>query len=84
MSKRAYEHGVVIMRCDGCARLHLVADRLGWFRDGGVDIEQLVRERGQSVESHTAANSPALMDRIRAELDALKDKDVLEIKPPES
>jgi protein import protein ZIM17 len=34
-SRQAYENGVVIVRCPGCEKQHLVADRYGWFGDPG-------------------------------------------------
>ena len=46
-NKNAYHHGVVLIRCDGCDKLHLIADNLGWFRDEKVNIEDLARETGQ-------------------------------------
>jgi len=48
-SKDAYEVGVVLIRCDGCDNLHLIADNLGWFRDEQVNIEQLMKEQGKKV-----------------------------------
>lgn len=62
LSKRAYYHGVVLVRCEGCDNLHLIADRLGWFEegkgDGGVDIEDLIAQQGGDVRKLTADGSP--------------------------
>ena len=41
--------GVVLIRCEGCDNLHLIADNLGWFRDENVNIEQLMKEQGKKV-----------------------------------
>lgn len=30
-TKKAYNVGVVLIRCETCDSLHLVADNLGWF-----------------------------------------------------
>jgi hypothetical protein len=54
MSKHAYTNGLVIIKCDGCTKLHLISDRIGWFTDksannDGVDVERLLREKGESV-----------------------------------
>jgi hypothetical protein len=32
-TRQSYEKGVVIIRCDSCSNLHLIADNLGWFQD---------------------------------------------------
>jgi protein import protein ZIM17 len=32
-TKQAYNHGVVLVRCEGCKNLHLIADNLGFFED---------------------------------------------------
>ncbi|KAF9160858.1 hypothetical protein BGX21_005446 [Mortierella sp. AD011] len=53
MSKHAYNHGVVIMQCDHCKNRHLIADHLGWFRDGGVTVEDLVKAKGETVQKMT-------------------------------
>jgi len=38
-TKRSYQQGVVIVRCDGCNNNHLVADNLKWFEDKPINIE---------------------------------------------
>ncbi|KAI9137729.1 DNL zinc finger-domain-containing protein, partial [Paraphysoderma sedebokerense] len=44
ISKTSYEKGVVIIKCDGCEVLHLVADNLGWFMEG-KNIEEMVKSK---------------------------------------
>jgi hypothetical protein len=46
-SRRAYDHGVVIVMCPGCKARHLLADRLGWFGQSS-SIEDILAERGES------------------------------------
>lgn len=50
ISKHAYYHGVVLVRCPGCENLHLVADRLGWFEDESTDVETLLQRKGENVK----------------------------------
>lgn len=53
MSKHSYNNGIVIIKCDGCGKLHLIADRLGWFSDSaknGVDVESILSEKGEQVQ----------------------------------
>lgn len=52
-TERSYLHGVVIVRCPGCQNLHLIADRLGYFDDGGWDLEKIAQLRGESVRTIT-------------------------------
>eukprot|EP00933_Yihiella_yeosuensis_P083212 TRINITY_DN97402_c0_g1_i1.p1 TRINITY_DN97402_c0_g1~~TRINITY_DN97402_c0_g1_i1.p1 ORF type:complete len:223 (-),score=46.24 TRINITY_DN97402_c0_g1_i1:32-634(-) len=51
ISKRAYHHGVVIITCPFCKNRHLIADRLGWFEEGGTDIEKMMKEKGEEVRT---------------------------------
>jgi len=50
-TERAYNHGVVLIRCPKCEGLHLIADRLGYFGDTnggkGWDIETFMKSIGQ-------------------------------------
>ena len=53
MSKQAYSKGVVIIKCDGCKSMHLIADHLGWFDStkGPVGtIEDILKEKGEHVD----------------------------------
>lgn len=40
ISKKAYNSGVVICRCEKCKNLHLIADRMGVFEDDSWDIQK--------------------------------------------
>ncbi|KAJ2849627.1 hypothetical protein IWW36_002490 [Coemansia brasiliensis] len=63
MSKNAYQKGVVLIQCDGCKNRHLIADNLGWFRDRNVNIEDLMREKGEQVRQ---LKDQDLLDDIEA------------------
>ncbi|KAJ1953832.1 hypothetical protein EC988_002768 [Linderina pennispora] len=64
MAKQAYEKGVVLIQCDSCKNRHLIADNLGWFRDKSVNIEQIMKDKGESVRQMADAG---LLDNIEAE-----------------
>ncbi|KEP66302.1 UNVERIFIED_CONTAM: DNL zinc finger protein [Hammondia hammondi] len=46
-SKRAYHHGVVIIKCPHCESLHLIADHLGWFGAGPETLEDILKAKGE-------------------------------------
>ncbi|EJT96576.1 zf-DNL-domain-containing protein [Dacryopinax primogenitus] len=53
-SKRSYEHGVVLVECPGCHNRHLIADHLGWFKDGteggkNKTLEEIMAAKGVPV-----------------------------------
>ncbi|KAJ3052435.1 Methyltransferase-like protein 7B [Rhizophlyctis rosea] len=49
MSKTAYDKGIVLIRCDGCQNLHLIADNIGWFDKPG-NIERILEQKGEKVQ----------------------------------
>jgi DNL zinc finger len=54
ISKQAYNHGVVLVRCGGCQNLHLMADRMGVFEDKSWDIQthiQNLAKQGGDVQA---------------------------------
>jgi hypothetical protein len=59
-SKDSYNKGVVLVRCDGCDNLHLIADNLGWFEDDGVNrgnkmnVETILKDKGQKVHKYVS------------------------------
>lgn len=50
-AKSSYDNGVVLVQCPSCENRHLIADRLGWFKDnkGGVGLEEIMKERGDEI-----------------------------------
>ncbi|KAJ2780898.1 hypothetical protein H4R18_003193 [Coemansia javaensis] len=81
MSKNAYENGVVLIQCDQCKNRHLIADNLGWFRDGSVNVEDLLRERGEEVRRLQDLD---LLDGVEASWVRAALADCAQRKPPSS
>eukprot|EP00941_MAST-03F_sp_MAST-3F-sp1_P002664 g2664.t1 len=50
ISKNSYETGVVLVRCERCDNLHLIADNKGFFDDKSVNIESIMRDKGEVVK----------------------------------
>ena len=46
-TKRAYQYGAVLIRCEGCHTVHLVADNLGWFEDEPTNVEKIMKSLGK-------------------------------------
>ena len=46
----------MLVRCPGCDNLHLIADRLGWFEEGGADVRSLMAP-GSSFQSNLDGNT---------------------------
>lgn len=63
ISKHAYYKGVVLVRCPKCEKLHLIADRLGWFEDESTDVESILAQKGEAVRVATHEDVLELTDR---------------------
>ena len=48
-TKNSYHNGVVLIRCDTCRSIHLIADNLGWFSDEKVNVESILAAKGISI-----------------------------------
>ena len=53
ISKLSYDEGVVLVKCQ-CDKFHLIADHLGFFEDESKTIEDIMREKGESIRKLTA------------------------------
>jgi hypothetical protein len=85
MSKKAYNHGVVIIKCSGCKNNHLMADHLGWFdstKKVGT-IEDIMKEKGESVERvsfNPVQNASLDKEMLRAYFKDASDSELDEIQ----
>lgn len=53
MSKQAYTKGTVLIQCPGCKNRHLIADHLKIFNDHSINIEDILRAKGENVSQST-------------------------------
>jgi protein import protein ZIM17 len=60
ISRQAYEKGIVIVRCEGCQNLHLIADNIGWWKElhdqGLTNIEKILAAKGETVRREQSQN----------------------------
>lgn len=81
MSKKSYVEGVVLIRCDGCRSVHLIADNLGWFDDKNVNIEDIMKLKGEEVLRGNADEgfdslTPELVEKLREVAKNARDSDL--------
>ena len=50
MTKQAYHKGTVLIQCPGCKARHLIADNLKIFGSTDVNVEDILRARGEAVQ----------------------------------
>ncbi|KAH3898694.1 related to Mitochondrial protein import protein ZIM17 [Saccharomycodes ludwigii] len=51
MSKQAYTKGTVAIQCPGCKNRHLIADHLKIFHDNKINIQTLLKAKGEHVST---------------------------------
>lgn len=70
-TERAYNHGVVLVRCPKCNNLHLIADRLGYFSDDeggkGWDIEMFMKSVGQENDINVITEGQEVLEVLLKE-----------------
>lgn len=66
-TKNSYHYGVVLIRCEKCEGLHLIADNLGWFDDGISNIEQFLQQKGEELKRLSVDGLFSLSDNATTE-----------------
>ncbi|KAN0050422.1 hypothetical protein ACTA71_003546 [Dictyostelium dimigraforme] len=52
-SKHSYHKGVVLIKCEGCEKIHTIADNLGWTGyENAKNIEEIMAEKGETVRRY--------------------------------
>ncbi len=66
-SKHAYEKGIVLIKCDKCNNIHLIADNIGWFNDGlgKRNIEDILKEK---KEKYVKKDIKGIIELIKKDL----------------
>ncbi|KAF2670877.1 zf-DNL-domain-containing protein [Microthyrium microscopicum] len=50
ITKQGYKHGTVLIKCPGCKNRHLIADNLKIFSDTTVNLETIMKEKGEMIQ----------------------------------
>jgi protein import protein ZIM17 len=61
-TKRSYHHGIVLIRCEGCEGIHLIADNLGWFDDTSINVEDIITRKGEEYRKLSVEGLFSLSD----------------------
>ena len=73
-TKRAYHKGVVIIRCENCDSLHLIADNLGWFTEENTNIEDIMAQKGEEVHKILSQESLEFISKDQEDGEMESDK----------
>jgi protein import protein ZIM17 len=75
----------VIATCPGCENKHLIADNLGWFGDGKVDVESMLAAKGQQITKSEFTASGGVLELTEEDLQIITTgKPALRSKQPTS
>jgi hypothetical protein len=86
-SKQSYHHGTVIIRCEGCRNLHLIADHLKIVSDAKVELEDIlqgkvtvrrgvyIEDRGSVVELGEPEADSEIAELVAREMSSSKEED---------
>lgn len=78
MSKQAYTKGTVLIQCPGCKNRHLIADHLKIFNDENINIEDILKAKGENVSQST---DDLVLEDIPEKLKPILSKYVHDDKP---
>ena len=85
-SKQSYHHGTVIIRCEGCRNLHLIADNLKIVSETKVELEDILQgktivrrgvyleDRGSVVEFGEPETEAEIEELAASEISKQEDK----------
>ena len=86
-SKQSYHYGTVIIRCEGCRNLHLIADHLKIISETKVELEDIlqgkatvrrgvyIEDRGSVVEMGEPEAEAEVEELITPETSSSKEED---------
>lgn len=86
-SKQSYHHGTVIIRCEGCRNLHLIADHLKIISETKVELEDIlqgkatmrrglyIEDRGSVVELGEPEAGSEIEKHVAPETSTSKEED---------
>jgi hypothetical protein len=82
-SKQSYLKGIVLIRCDGCKKFHLIADNLSWLGPQ-TNIEEIMAAKGERVIRFTVPEQDQESKRkepIYLDAEVAEDDNVITVTP---